>query len=68
MCFFNSFFNSENSLARILIAYIPALPALFTPTETTGEPEGISVIDNSESNPPKAENFAASVFFGCLSL
>ena len=47
---------------------MPAFPALFTPTDTTGEPDGISVMDSNESNPPKAENFAASIFFGCLSL
>jgi len=42
--------------------------ALFTPTVTTGEPEGISEIDKSESRPPKAENFCFSDFLICLSL
>ena len=57
------FCKSENSFASIFIAYIAAFADLLTPTETTGEPEGISVIDNNESNPPNAENFEVSDFF-----
>ena len=65
MCFFSLRFIVEFSFAKIFNAYIASLADLFIPTVTTGEPVGISEIDNNESNPPNAENLLVSDFF-CL--
>ena len=51
----------------ILSAYIAAFAALLIPTETTGEPVGISDIESNESKPPNAENLLLSDFLVCLS-